>query len=84
MYGPVKGFEALTDEDEINIYDTNPLIADTDEDGLSDGDEIALGADPNNPDTDGDGIEDGTEVAEGSSPVVNEAAIILLILSSDE
>ena len=35
---------------------------DTDEDGLSDEQELSLGTDPMNPDTDGDGLSDGTEV----------------------
>ena len=35
---------------------------DTDNDGLSDDEEVALGTDPNNPDTDGDGLTDGEEV----------------------
>ena len=35
---------------------------DTDEDGLTDDEEMALGTDPNNPDTDGDGLTDGEEV----------------------
>jgi len=43
-----------------------PSSADYDGDGLSNGDEIALGADPTNWDTDGDGIADGVEV--GSDP----------------
>ncbi|WP_147468489.1 Ig-like domain-containing protein [Corallococcus interemptor] len=41
----------------------NPV--DTDKDGLTDDEEIALGTDPNNPDTDGDGIPDGIEVKVG-------------------
>ena len=35
---------------------------DSDGDGLTDEEEIALGTDPSNPDTDGDGLLDGTEV----------------------
>ena len=49
---------------------TNPNISDTDEDGLSDGDEINLHS--SNPlllDSDGDGYEDAEEVSKGSSPV---------------
>ena len=76
--------DGLSDEEEINTYDTDPLLTDTDNDGLDDGDEIALGADPNNNDTDGDGIIDGDEVAQGSNPVVNESAVLLMIISSDE
>jgi hypothetical protein len=41
---------------------------DSDEDGLSDADEISLGTDPHNPDTDGDGYSDGVEVNAGSDP----------------
>ena len=35
---------------------------DTDGDGLTDGEEITLGTDPNDPDTDGDGLTDSEEV----------------------
>ena len=35
---------------------------DSDRDGLTDDEELALGTDPNNPDTDGDGFSDGVEV----------------------
>ncbi len=62
--------------------------ADTDGDGLEDGEEIALGTDPLNPDTDGDGTNDGDEVALGGNPLINEpaaaAAIILWYLDTDE
>ena len=37
-------------------------VLDTDEDGLTDAEELALGTDPNNPDSDGDGLTDGEEV----------------------
>ena len=41
---------------------TNPLLADTDDDGLSDSEEEGTLTDPTNPDTDGDGLSDGDEV----------------------
>jgi hypothetical protein len=41
---------------------------DTDNDGLSDLDEVGLGADPLDPDTDGDGLIDSVEVRLGSNP----------------
>ncbi|WP_338280958.1 adventurous gliding motility protein AgmC [Corallococcus caeni] len=40
---------------------------DTDNDGLTDDEEIAQGTDPNNPDSDGDGIPDGVEVKVGGT-----------------
>jgi gliding motility-associated-like protein len=42
---------------------------DCDLDGLTNGQETALGTDPSNPDTDGDGVLDGTEVADGTNPL---------------
>jgi hypothetical protein len=53
---------------------TNLRVADSDADGLSDGEEVAAGADgfitnPLNADTDGDGLRDGLEVLAGSSPI---------------
>jgi len=44
------------------------LLVDSDGDGVSDRDEIALGLDPTNPDTDGDGIGDGVELKMGLDP----------------
>ncbi|HEX4799293.1 MAG TPA: Ig-like domain-containing protein [Candidatus Paceibacterota bacterium] len=41
--------DGILDFDEINLYKTNPFVADTDTDGFSDGAEIARGYDPNNP-----------------------------------
>ena len=44
---------------------TDPLDADTDDDGLSDGAETGtFGTDPTDPDSDDDGLSDGTEVGE--------------------
>ena len=41
---------------------TFDIPTDSDGDGVSDGDEIAMGLDPDNPDTDGDGLTDGQEI----------------------
>ena len=41
---------------------------DSDGDGLSDAQEVAVGSDPFNPDTDGDGFSDAAEVMAGSDP----------------
>jgi predicted RNA binding protein with dsRBD fold (UPF0201 family) len=57
---------------------------DTDDDGLSDFDEVNIyGTDPNNSDTDGDGINDGDEIAFGYDPnnFFSNSYIILLIFS---
>ena len=56
------------DSDNLNNYEeyingTNPIVADTDEDNLFDGDEVKIyGTDPLNPDTDNDGILDIDEI----------------------
>jgi hypothetical protein len=42
-------------------YGTDPLNADTDGDGVNDGQEATDGTDPLNSDTDGDGVTDGQE-----------------------
>jgi Bacterial TSP3 repeat len=41
------------------------ITLDSDGDGLLDGEEIAMGLDPDNPDSDGDGYNDGVEVHGG-------------------
>jgi hypothetical protein len=46
-----------------------PVGVDSDGDGLTDEEEIALGTDPFNPDTDDDGINDGDEVELGTDPL---------------
>jgi serine/threonine protein kinase len=49
---------------------TDPLLPDTDKDGLTDGEEVLVWlTDPLNPDTDGDGLSDGDEVLKfGTNP----------------
>ena len=51
---------------------SSPLLADTDGDGLDDGEECAHGADPLVADTDGDGVIDGEEVLAGTSPTLSD------------
>ena len=46
--------------DEIYVYGTDPLVADSDEDGVDDGSEVKLGLDPNDPAT--NGVPDGEYV----------------------
>src|SRR5204863_8736990 len=42
---------------------TDPFDADSDDDGLPDGDEVSVhGTDPSRGDSDGDGVQDGTEL----------------------
>ncbi len=70
-------FGETVDTDHDGIADKNepalgtePLKADTDGDGLSDGEEaIVWKTDPLNPDTDGDGFPDGQEVHNNYNPL---------------
>ncbi len=61
--------ETPDDHDTDGVYDTiemaygtNPFDMDSDDDGLTDDEELFIfGTDPNDPDTDNDGLEDGEE-----------------------
>ncbi|MDI9600173.1 MAG: hypothetical protein QM323_11900, partial [Acidobacteriota bacterium] len=55
--------DGLSTHDELFIHGTDPSMADTDLDGLSDGAETALGTCPLTRDTDGDGLCDGSDPA---------------------
>ena len=57
------------DGEEVNTTLTDPLVPDTDGDGLSDGEEVNnTGTDPLVVDTDGDGFNDGDEAEYGTDP----------------
>jgi hypothetical protein len=66
--------DMLTDTQEAELG-TNPDLADSDGDGLSDFAEVgfepgsATGTDPNLSDTDGDGVGDGDEITNGTDPL---------------
>ncbi len=50
--------DGLTNDEEANTLCTDPNSADSDDDGINDGDEVQYGTDPCSSDTDGDGVED--------------------------
>ncbi len=58
----------------MNTFGTHPLLADTDADGLLDGEEVnTFGSDPLLADTDGDGLFDGDEVnVHGTDPTLSD------------
>jgi hypothetical protein len=56
--------DGLSDDDEVNVHNTDPFNDDSDGDGLLDGFEVNHPSciDPNMPDTDGDGRSDADEI----------------------
>ncbi|PSP93290.1 hypothetical protein BRC78_02230 [Halobacteriales archaeon QH_8_68_33] len=58
--------DGLEDAVERSRHDTNPAAADTDDDGIDDGREVALGTDPAAADTDEDGLPDARELDLGT------------------
>ncbi len=52
-----------------NLNGNKNIFLDSDQDGLSDQEELVYGTDPKNSDTDGDGYSDGTEVKSGYDPL---------------
>ncbi len=60
--------DGLSDRREVELG-TDPNKADTDGDGLNDGDEVLkFGTNPLNPDTDGDSFSDGQEIQNSYNP----------------
>ncbi len=61
--------DKISDKNEEK-FGTNPSLADTDNDGLNDGEEMfKYKTDPLKADTDGDGYQDGEEVKKGFNPL---------------
>jgi hypothetical protein len=65
--------DGLTNAEESGIHGTNPNDADTDDDGLEDGDEVTRGTSPLQADTDHDGLSDGEELTRGTNPLVADS-----------
>ncbi|MBD3310880.1 MAG: hypothetical protein GF349_00050 [Candidatus Magasanikbacteria bacterium] len=66
---PVDSDNDRLDDDREASYGTDPNKRDTDNDGVSDGDEVLIwNTDPLNPDSDGDGYLDGEEIKAGYNP----------------
>ncbi|MHA1505070.1 MAG: hypothetical protein ACTSPT_07775, partial [Candidatus Heimdallarchaeota archaeon] len=79
--------DGLSNQDELNIYGTDPQNPDTDGDQFLDGEEIALGFDPFNPDEDNDLMGDGWEYHNGLDPYTNDSYLDLdsdLLLNIEE
>jgi uncharacterized membrane protein len=60
--------DGLTDGTEIDDYSSSPTSADTDGDGVRDGEEVEVGSDPTEADSDGDSLTDDTELSIGTDP----------------
>jgi len=65
--GDIDG-DGLSNLAEVYVYKSDPNLADSDHDGLSDDQEIKLNLSPRNSDSDNDGLMDGTEVALSTNP----------------
>ena len=68
--------------DEVQTYNTDPRVDDTDGDGLSDSYEISTNAtdnvyqtSPTEADTDGDSMTDGWEIENGLNPLVDDSGL---------
>jgi hypothetical protein len=60
-------FDGLTTAEEAALG-TDPLLADTNGDGIPDGTAVATGLSPTNPDMDGDGLPNALERQNGTDP----------------
>jgi len=69
--------DGFTNLDEYN-YQTDPLISDTDKDGISDGNEVYIYfTDPNKTDSDNDSTKDGVEVVACLDPINLGSSVML-------
>ncbi|MSQ02278.1 MAG: hypothetical protein EXR71_10380 [Myxococcales bacterium] len=75
--------DGLEDYEERTTWSTDPTNADSDGDGLSDGDEAGRGTSPLQADTDGGGANDGAEVLVDGTDPLDPADDILLDSDGD-
>lgn len=66
---PDSDADSLSDGDEVLVHKSNPLSADSDQDGIADFNEVEQGTSPILADTDNDGLLDNAEPALGTDPV---------------
>jgi hypothetical protein len=64
--------DGLTNYQEIIVRLTNPNVADTDGDGVKDGQEVTDGTNPLVTDSDGDGLSDGDEKTRTTNPLLTD------------
>ena len=69
MIGSGSSTALLTSGNSVTAVSASAASLDSDGDGLSDAQEVALGTDPFKADTDGDGIPDGIEFRLGMDPL---------------
>jgi hypothetical protein len=62
--------DGLTNYQEIILRLTNPDVADTDSDGVEDGQEVTDGTNPKIADSDSDGLNDGEEKTRATNPLL--------------
>jgi large repetitive protein len=70
--------------DFLDVDDGDGPGADADGDGLTNGEEGALGTDPQDPDSDGDGLSDGEEIPNPNIPADTDGDDIIDALDSDD
>jgi hypothetical protein len=62
--------DGLTNYQEFVVHFSNPTLADTDGDGVNDGEEVMAGINPIDADSDSDGLNDGEERNRGTNPLL--------------
>ena len=63
----------MEDLEEVEVHNTDPLLSDTDGDGLNDGQEVdVFGTNALNGDSDGDSFDDAVELEEGTNPMTSK------------
>jgi hypothetical protein len=65
--------DGLTNYQEIIVRLTNPDLADTDSDGVNDGQEVTDATNPLIADSDGDGLTDGDEKTRATNPLAQDS-----------